>query len=103
MSRQRTAAFLGHIGLAFLAAPHRSRPAGIGFAPGHYVPVELRHQITEGAEVDLVRPEQLFQHARRSTAFRQQLMLFIDREPMQFTCRRQAWHQDQPGKTPIIH
>ena len=67
------------------------------------MPVQLRYQITQGAEVDFFAPLQGQQRLGGAIALGEQLLLIGRVKLMQFGDLRPLRHQDQPGKAGVIH
>ena len=83
-------------------APDRTRPGDIARTTRDHVDVQLRHQIAQCCDIELVAFGDLFQGARDPGNFRHQLRLFDLVEIDDLHGLGPARHQQQPGVMRIL-
>ena len=65
--------------------------------------VQLRHDVAERGDVELVRPQQRFERTADEVDFSEQRALIAFIEVDQIARARDARHEDQPRKPRIVH
>ena len=64
--------------------------------------VQLGHEITQGTDIDTIRPQQALQKAGRVQHIVEHGVSIVRRQVMPTDDIGAAWHQDQPGPTGIV-
>src|SRR6185295_14340044 len=83
-------------------APDRAWPGHIAGAPRDDMDMQLRHQITECRDIELVALGDLFEGARNARDFRHQLRLRDLVEVDDFHSTLPPRHQEQPGVMRVL-
>src|SRR3546814_3501419 len=91
------------IGHRRLLAPDRTGPGRVAAEAGDDVDVELRHQVAERADVDLVGREARLKGAGGAADLLGELLPCAAVEVMDLLEVRAARHQDEPGIDLVVH